>query len=49
VPDSLSVEAGENAVSYGAPKASEILELAVIKDQHLRCVSVSICLLAASD
>ena len=49
MPDSLSVEAGENAVSYGAPKASEILELAVIKDQHLRCVSVSICLLAASD
>jgi hypothetical protein len=44
VPDSLSVEAGENAVSCGAPKASEIPKLAVIKDLHLRCVSVSICL-----
>eukprot|EP00267_Zea_mays_P043911 XP_020396053.1 uncharacterized LOC100279708 isoform X1 [Zea mays] len=30
--------AGENAVSCGAPKASEIPKLAVIKDLHLRTV-----------
>lgn len=34
-------------MSCGAPKASEIPELAVIKDLHLRCVSL--CFLAAFD
>lgn len=35
----MIVQAGEKAVSCGAPKASEIPELAVIKELHVRYVS----------